>query len=266
MAEQTTRAARRDGWVALGLVVSAVAAAVSSFDGLRSLAVATGWSEWQAPLLPLTIDAFALSAIRIWLLGSVVSARARRLARAGAIGAVLLSLSGNGVWHLVSAGLVPVHWVVVLVVGAVPPVVLAVIVHLASVRSLAASEDGRAVLRDVPAVPEDGTGTSGTVPSPGSTVPEPDRTVAQPERTETEPAKAVPGTASLAPAMRRYATEDELLAAARAVDARYRAEYGRPVTRDALRRELRVGGQRATVVLRRLREEEARLPEAGQRG
>lgn len=125
MGDSQPTAARRDLWVALGLFVSAVSAAVGSFEGLRSLAAATGWSEWQAPLLPVTIDAFALSAIRIWLLGSAVSARARRLARAGAIGAVALSLSGNGVWHLVSAGLVPVHWVVVLVVGAVPPLVLA---------------------------------------------------------------------------------------------------------------------------------------------
>jgi hypothetical protein len=255
MTEQTTRATR-DHWVALGLLVSAVAAAVSSFDGLRSLAVATGWSEWQAPLLPVTIDAFALSAIRIWLLGSAVSARARRLARAGAIGAVLLSLSGNGVWHLVSAGLVPVHWVVVLVVGAVPPVVLAVIVHLASVRSLAASEDGRAVLRDVPAVREDGTETGGTVPESGSTGPDADSSVPVSERTGAEAAEPVPSTASPSLTVRRYTTEDELLTASKATDARHREQYGKPITRDQLRRELRVGGQRATEVLRRLREEE----------
>lgn len=241
MAEQTTRAARRDGWVVLGLFVSAVAAAVSSFDGLRSLAIATGWSEWQAPLLPLTIDAFALSAIRIWLLGSVVSARARRLARSGAIGAVLLSLSGNGVWHLVSAGLVPVHWVVVLVVGAVPPVVLAVIVHLASVRSLAGVE-----VRGASAVRQDVPGTTGMVPASSSTVP-------ASEGTETQPAEAVPGTAPPFPTVRRYATEDELLEAARATDARHRERYGRPITRDQLRRELRAGSQRTTEVLRKLR-------------
>jgi hypothetical protein len=58
----------------LGLSVAAISAAVSSFDGLRSLALATGWSEWQAPLLPLTIDAFALASIRIWLASTTISA------------------------------------------------------------------------------------------------------------------------------------------------------------------------------------------------
>jgi hypothetical protein len=60
-------------------------------------------------------------------------------------------------------------------------------------------------------------------------------------------------TSSLA--VRRYATEDELLGAARSADTRHRERYGKPITRDKLRRELRIAGQRATEVLRRLREE-----------
>jgi hypothetical protein len=43
-----------------------------------------------------------------------------------------------------------------------------------------------------------------------------------------------------------------LWAAAQDADARYRAEYGRPITRDALRMALRVSGPRATDLRRRL--------------
>lgn len=257
MAEQHTRAARRDWWVALGLFVSALSAAVSSFAGLHALALSTGWHPWAAPLFPLTVDCYALTAVRVWLARSTRSGRARRFARANAVGAILLSVLGNATWHLVAAELVSVTWVVVVLVGAVPPITLGLVAHLAVLRTQD-DEDGRedgTVLRTVPAVREDVSGTSETVPAPGSTVPEPDRTVPGPERTGAEPAETVPGRAPPFPAARRYASEDELLESARAADARHRAEYGKPITRDVLRRELRVGGQRATGVLRRLREE-----------
>lgn len=39
--------AARDWWVALGMTVTALAAVVSSFTGLRSLAAATGWRTAQ---------------------------------------------------------------------------------------------------------------------------------------------------------------------------------------------------------------------------
>jgi hypothetical protein len=163
------------------------------------------------------------------------------------VGAILLSVLGNATWHLVAADLVTVTWVVVVLVGAVPPVVLGLVAHLAVLRTQD-DQDGQrdgAALQAVPAVRQDGPGTSGTVRSPGSTGPEPDRTVAE----------AASGTAPPSPAVRRYATEDELLEAARAADGRHRERYGKPITRDQLRQELRVGGQRATEVLRRLREE-----------
>jgi hypothetical protein len=152
------------------------------------------------------------------------------------VGAILLSVLGNGTWHLVAAELVTVTWVVVVLVGAVPPVVLGLVAHLAVLRTQD-DEDGQrdgAVLQAVSAEREDLPGTGGTVP---------------------KPADAVPGTASVSPAYQRYPTEDKLLAAARAADARHRERYGKPITRDQLRRELRVGGPRATEVLRRLREE-----------
>jgi hypothetical protein len=65
----------------MGMTVSAAAAAVSSFSGLRSLALATGWGEWLSPLLPLTIDAYAMTATRVWLANVDRSGRTRRFAR-----------------------------------------------------------------------------------------------------------------------------------------------------------------------------------------
>jgi hypothetical protein len=171
-------------------------------------------------------------------------------ARANAVGAILLSVLGNATWHLVAAELVMVTWVVVVLVGAVPPVVLGLVAHLAVLRTQN-DEDGRrdgAVSQSVPAVREYVPGTDGTVPASGSTVPEPERAVPA-------PAETVPGTAPLSLAIRRYTTEDELLTAARAADARHRERHGKPITRDQLRRELRIGGQRATEVLRRIRNE-----------
>jgi hypothetical protein len=46
---------------------------------------------------------------------------------------------------------------------------------------------------------------------------------------------------------------DQLLEAARAADATYRAEHGKTITRDELRRTLRVSTERATVLLRHLK-------------
>jgi hypothetical protein len=243
MAEYETRAIRRGWWVALGLFVSALSAAVSSFAGLHALALSTGWHPWAAPLFPLTVDCYALTAVRVWLARSTRSARAQRFARANAVGAILLSVLGNATWHLVAAELVTVTWVVVVLVGAVPPVVLGLVAHLAVLRTQD-DEDGQrggAVLQAAPAGREDGPGTSGTASASRSTVLEPEETVS--------------GSASPSSAVHRYATEDELLAAARATDTRHRERYGRPITRDRLRLELRVGGQPATEVLRRLREE-----------
>jgi hypothetical protein len=235
--ERMPSPARRDWWVALGLSVSALSAAVSSFAGLHALALSTGWHPWAAPLFPLTVDCYALTAVRVWLAGSTRSVRARRFARANAFLAILLSVAGNATWHLMAAGLVTVTWAVVVLVGAVPPVVLGLVAHLAVLRTQDEPED-ETVLRNVPAVPEYVPGTAG---EEASTVPELRGTV--------------PETTSPCSSTKRYASGDDLLAAARQADAAHRARYGgKPITRDRLRQELRVSGQRATDTLRKLRE------------
>jgi hypothetical protein len=222
-----------------------VSAAVSSWAGLYELAGATGWHPWAASLFPLTVDCYALTSVRVWMAQSTRSGRARQFARANAVGAILLSVVGNATWHLIAAELVSVTWLMVVLVGAVPPTTLGLVAHLAVLRTQDDGEDD-AVRREVPAVRED---ESGAVSGPVRTVPEPGRTV--------------PGSDPSLPSGRQYASEDELLAAARAADAEYRNRYGKPITRDQLRRELRIGGQRATEVLRRVRTEPSTTSDTG---
>jgi hypothetical protein len=192
--------------VLTGMSVTAISAAVSSFSGLRSLAIATGWPSSLALLLPGTIDAYAMTATRIWLTGPT-SRAARRFARWNAIMAICLSLIGNGLWHLLAAHVLSVSWPMVVTVGAVPPAVLGLLTHLAVLRTASAgnSQDGR----------QDG------------------RPAADDDQDNSEP---------------------PILAVARSADDAYRREHGTAITRDALRRELRVSTEKASAVLKLLRE------------
>lgn len=227
---------RSDKFVSLGMSVAAISAGVSSFAGLRSLALLAGWSDWSSLLFPLCIDAYALSATRVWLTAPQGADRARRWARANAIGAILLSLSGNGAAHLLAAHLLELSWLIITGVSAVPAVVLGLCTHLAVLRSQ--------VGPDGPVRDEDGTRSVLAKSEVGPEVPIPE------PRTAPPPARQ---RAKQPPAPR---DRDALLALAREVDAAHRAaNHGRPLTRDVLRQALRVGGTTATTLARQLREE-----------
>lgn len=216
----------RDGWVTLGMVVSATSAALTSFDGLRQLALAAGWTSLMAPLLPLTIDAFAATATRVWLLRSTGSKRSRRFARACAVGAILFSLAGNAVYHLIAANLLVATWFIVLGVGAIPPVILGLVSHLAVLRS----QQDQEVVPTVPtAVPK--TTAVRATPASGTTSREKSVALTRPE----------------------YGDQASLLEAARSVDAQHRERFGRPISRDELRRQLKIGSHKASEALRLLR-------------
>ncbi len=233
MAEHRKGVAHRDAWVTLGLGVSAAAAAISSFSGLRSLAIVTGWPTPLAALLPLTVDAFAMTATRVWLAASTGSERARRFARWNAIAAILLSVAGNGVFHLIAAHLLVVSWGIVLAVGSIPALVLGLVAHLAVLRSQVdgfadGDQPGFAHVRMEP------------VPVLAA-VPRPRVRTSQPAvRTPDDP---------------RDATEDDLQAAARMADQAHRVRTGRAISRDELRRQLGIGGARATELARWLKQE-----------
>ena len=210
--------AKRAYVVAVGLFVSAASAALSSFESLKALAVACGWTTMFAPMLPLTIDSLAMTATTLWLARSTASRRLRRVARNSALVAIGASLAGNAAYHAMAAGLIHPNWIVVVTVGAVPAIFLGLTTHLASLRT---DVDD---IQSEPAVPGGAQlAVPSTIPAPG--VPSPVR------------------------------TEVELLVAAQAADAAWQATYGRKISRDALRRELRIGASRATALLRQLRAE-----------
>ncbi|MFC7278578.1 DUF2637 domain-containing protein [Paractinoplanes rhizophilus] len=130
-------AARRDWWVIVGMTVAAISAAVASFAGLRGLAQVAGWPDRLAWLLPVTIDAYAMTSARVWLAGTLGTDRARSFARANAIGAIATSIVGNAGYHLIATGLVAISWPIVVLVGAVPAAVLGLTAHLHALTTVA---------------------------------------------------------------------------------------------------------------------------------
>ncbi len=221
MATTTATAPARDGWVMVGMAIAATSAAVASFTGLRGLALVAGWPGRLAWLLPVTIDAYAMTSARVWLAGHGLHRRARRFARANAIGAIAASILGNAAYHAISVHLLTISWPIVVLVGAVPAAVLGLTAHLHALRTLNHND----------------------IPADQSTEDGPE------DRTEDRP----PQPARRRTRRTKSRTEDDLMAAARAADAQYRETHdGRPITRDVLRAALRIAGPRATELRRRL--------------
>ncbi|BCJ50420.1 hypothetical protein Asp14428_18950 [Actinoplanes sp. NBRC 14428] len=208
------------------MTVAAISAAVASFAGLRGLAQAAGWPDRLAWLLPVTIDAYAMTSARVWLAGTLGDGRARRFSRANAIGAIATSVIGNAGFHLIAAGLLTVSWPIIVLVGAVPAAVLGLTAHLHALTAVVTPEVAPA--SPAPSRPQARTGV------------------------RTRPAK------------RR--TDAALLKAAREADVRHRAAHdGRPISRDGLRSALRIAGPEATELRRRLAAESPDRKEAALR-
>lgn len=190
-------APRRDPIVIIGLGVVTIAAAIGSFSALRGTAELAGWSKDASPLLPVTVDTVAAVASRIWLSADTPTDTARRFARSVALGAIVVSLLGNGVYHLAEAGYVhPGVWLVI-GAGGISPLALAITAHLAVLRGAVSDRtpapegatgpdaaDAQTVVlptvpavvdRRVPASPDTASTGQRTVPAGGS-----DRTRAQP--------------------------------------------------------------------------------------
>ncbi|MFF5004762.1 DUF2637 domain-containing protein [Streptomyces phaeochromogenes] len=132
--------ARRDVSTYAGMLAVAVAAAVLSFSALAGLAELAGVSGEVlgfklAWLLPIAIDAYAVTATRVWL-RNIGTERVTQYARSNAVGAISLSVAGNGAYHFfTSTGMTSLAnmsggWLVVVTVSAVPPAILGLVGHL----------------------------------------------------------------------------------------------------------------------------------------
>lgn len=255
--------ARRDPFVILGLGVVTIAAAVGSFGALRGTALLAGWTSGMSSLLPITVDATAAVATRIWL-SEETNEKARHFARSVAFGAILVSLFGNGVYHLAEAGyLRPGVWLVI-AAGGISPLALAVVAHLAVLRSAPGEKDEapapevepRLPVHVAPVLPVPEAAPTPQVPPGLPRTPKPALPVAR-----TAPARV---DVAVSPAPKQTPTRstseirswDELLDAAREVDARTRETAGRPAGVGRLKSELGVGQARAQL----LRDALASLP------
>lgn len=171
--------ATRPDWVtAVGMAGVAAAAIILSFTALSGLGRLAGWGA-LAPLLPLTVDAYGLTATRVWLTKRTKSQRVRRFAARNAVGAILASVAGNAVYHAVTAKAVVLGswtWVMVVMVSAVPPITIGLVSHMIALRSrdreFAAAEtaSGQETPENVETAPTAPPSKSAPTPTPKSAV------------------------------------------------------------------------------------------------
>jgi Protein of unknown function (DUF2637) len=117
-------------WTLFGLlVIVAAAAAVLSFDALRSLAELAGFSHDLSWLLPITIDAGAAAGTVAWLTTRKGSSHV--FGRALALVLLSSSIVGNaGAHYMIQERVLPPWWFIA-AISAVAPAVLGGVVHLA---------------------------------------------------------------------------------------------------------------------------------------
>ncbi|MCI3276253.1 DUF2637 domain-containing protein [Streptomyces cylindrosporus] len=193
---------RRDWLLYAGMGAVGLAAAASSYAALQDLAVRTGWWPWLSWLLPLTTDAYAMTAVRVWLGHSTRNAKARAWAKANAIGAIVLSVAGNAVDHAIASHVIAMSWPLIVAVSAIPPVVLGLLVHMAHLRTQPPA--------DTPAT----TPVQQTLP-PAPTAPPPPNPPAPPaEPKRRQPRRPAVGTTKRQ-ALPPGKSDEELIAAAR---------------------------------------------------
>lgn len=118
----------------VGLAIVFAAAIVVSFSDQYGLALYLGWGATMAPLLPLTVDVYALTTTIIWLAGGRDLSEAQRHARAHATVALSLSVANNIAFRAIEAGAWnpgAYRWVLVVIVAAIPPATVGALAHLA---------------------------------------------------------------------------------------------------------------------------------------
>jgi hypothetical protein len=109
-----------------------VAALVMSVPGEIRMAELAGWHGWITWLMPVSISAYAACAAVISEVRRRAQAPGRVTATIGAGAALGLALSAQVVAHLIDQGYMATSAVLVAVVSAVPPLVVAHMLHMAA--------------------------------------------------------------------------------------------------------------------------------------
>ncbi|SBW17936.1 hypothetical protein FDG2_0434 [Candidatus Protofrankia californiensis] len=122
------------------------ASAALSFESLRGLGELVGYSPRLANGLPISIDLYAAVVSLIWLGPGSRSTKIRRWAKQNTVFSAALSIACNALYHALLAGklstlarnaagamaVVDVNAAIVVAVGAIPPIILVLVVHLLS--------------------------------------------------------------------------------------------------------------------------------------
>jgi hypothetical protein len=128
-----------------GMLVVGIAAAVLSFSTWVHLAEAVGFVEVAtvhpplgetftlriAWLLPLAVDCYTLTVIRVWL-NSPPGSQVIEYAKANAIGAIVLTVAAQAAYHAFTAAGASMTqlWWFAIVVGGIPPLLLGLVMDL----------------------------------------------------------------------------------------------------------------------------------------
>jgi hypothetical protein len=106
------------GWVGLGTM--------AGFGVIQPLpGIADGFRLNTAIVLPISVEAYAAYALRVWLSTSTHSARTVRFARTSAIASLVIGAAAQVAYHLMAAaGYTRAPWPVVMLVAIIPVVVL----------------------------------------------------------------------------------------------------------------------------------------------
>ncbi|HEY2086230.1 MAG TPA: hypothetical protein VGH54_09425 [Mycobacterium sp.] len=221
-----------------GALVVAVAAGWASFATLAALAKATQWPGGYF-LLPTSIDVLGALACYVWLTKSFPQ-DARRFARWTTLFVIAASVVGNGIGHLVSFGKLTPSVLLIVLVGAVPPSSLAALIHLI-VLATSTPVPAKQVRKTEPARPQAKTEPPAVPAKPSS----PPKKTAVPKPS---PVKSGPESGPV--------VDDVLMQRARHADRTYQEKNnGSPITRDALKAELKIGTGKATDLLDALKKE-----------
>lgn len=139
---------KQDPSVVVGLGAVAATAIVASFSTLVGLAHYVGWEGKSGWLLPVCIDALAFAAGRVWL-SETATELARSYARKVSLTAIIISILGNALGHIVNMhSASPVKIGLAIVVGSIPPAALAAVGHLATLGIHAPEPDLQGMVED----------------------------------------------------------------------------------------------------------------------
>lgn len=229
-----------DKRMAASVIVAATVAL--SFDSLRKLAEMSGFTGPLGWAWPLCLDAVAYLATRVWL----EKGPAYRFARALAIGSIGLSLVANGLVHGLTAYSIAPHWTIVVLVGAVPPGMLALVVHLLVIDSPGV---GGSITEpaSIPAVQEPGEVASIESAPPGTEVDQTGSIDAEPASIDPPKRKRTATTRSTQPIDKRSRSIGDLRAELERAISDPTIEVD-PASAESIRKALKISPSRARVL------------------